>query len=297
MTHPSLARQASIFRKETDVPELPEVETMVSGIRPFVEGRRIKAVRRCPTHCRPINIAPTFARLAKRIEGQTVTAARRLGKRVVLDLTNGSSLVVEPRMTGLMLLADPPDVEHLRLEWAFEGRREYNSIWFWDRRGLGTVRLFGPGELERDLGPSKLGPDALDITETLWRERLGATSRAVKVALLDQKLVAGIGNLYASEILHVAGIDPTRPANRLRPADVKRLAVAVRSVLELAIQYEGSTLGDGTYRNALNQSGRYQNEHRVYMRADETCRTCGRGQVARIVQAQRSTFFCTKCQK
>ena len=279
------------------MPELPEVETMVSGIRPFVEGRRIKAVRRCKTHCRPIGIAPTFARLAKKMEGQTVTAARRLGKRVVLDLTNGSSLVVEPRMTGLVLLADPPDIDHLRLEWEFSGRREFNSIWFWDRRGLGTVRLFGPGELERDLGPSKLGPDALDITEALWRARLGATSRAVKVALLDQKLVAGIGNLYASEILHVAGIDPTRSSHTLRPADVKRLAAAVRSVLELAIQYEGSTLGDGTYRNALNQSGRYQNEHRVYMRADETCRTCGRGRVARIVQAQRSTFFCNKCQK
>ena len=284
-------------RLPLSMPELPEVETMVSGIRPFVEGRRIKRLKRCKTHCRPISIAPTFARLAKKIEDQTVTAARRLGKRVVLDLTNGSSLVVEPRMTGLMLLADPPDVEHLRLEWEFEGRREYNSIWFWDRRGLGTVRLFGPGELERDLGPSKLGPDALDITEPLWRKRLGATSRAIKVALLDQKLVAGIGNLYASEILHVAGIDPTRPADQLRPADVKRLAAAVRSVLELAIEYEGSTLGDGTYRNALNQSGRYQNEHRVYMRVDETCRTCGRGPVARIVQAQRSTFFCTKCQK
>jgi len=279
------------------VPELPEVETMVRGIRPFVEGRRIVAVRRCKTHCRPIGMSPTFARLAKRIEGQTVTAARRLGKRVVLDLSNAASLVVEPRMTGLMLLADPPDVEHLRLEWEFEDRREYNSIWFWDRRGLGTVRLFGPGELERDLGPGKLGPDALLFDVALWRERLGSTSRAVKVALLDQKLVAGIGNLYASEILHVAGIDPTRSSQTLRPADLKRLDAAVRSVLELAIQYEGSTLGDGTYRNALNQSGRYQNEHRVYMRDGESCQTCGRGSIARIVQAQRSTFFCNKCQK
>lgn len=279
------------------MPELPEVETMVCGIRPFVEGRRIHKLKRCKTHCRPIGIAPTFSRLAKKIEGQTVTAARRLGKRIVLDLTNESSLVVEPRMTGLMLLADPPDIDHLRLEWEFEGRREYNSIWFWDRRGLGTVRLFGPGEIERDLGPEKLGLDALSFTESDWLGRLGATSRAIKVALLDQKLVAGIGNLYASEILHVAGIDPTRPSDRLRPADVKRLAAATRSVLELAIEYEGSTLGDGTYRNALNQSGRYQNEHRVYMREDETCQTCGRGQVARIVQAQRSTFFCNKCQK
>ena len=283
--------------KDNDVPELPEVETMVRGIRPFVEGRRIVKIKRCKTHCRPIGIAPTFARLAKQIEGQTVSAARRLGKRVVLDLANGSSLVVEPRMTGLMLLADPPDIEHLRLEWQFEGHREYNSIWFWDRRGLGTVQLFGPGELERDLGPSKLGPDALAFDEALWRERLGSTGRAVKVALLDQKLVAGIGNLYASEILHVSSIDPHRPADSLRPADVKRLAAAVRSVLELAIKHEGSTLGDGTYRNALNQSGSYQNEHRVYMRAGELCPTCQRADIVRVVQAQRSTFHCPKCQR
>ena len=270
---------------------------MVRGIRPFVEGRRLLKIKRCKTHCRPIGIMPTFARLASRIEGQTVTAVRRLGKRVVLDLAVGSSLVIEPRMTGLMLLADPPDVEHLRLEWEFEGRREFNSIWYWDRRGLGTVRLFGPGELERDLGPDKLGPDALVMAAAAWRERLGATSRAIKVALLDQRLVAGIGNLYASEILHVARIDPHRAANTLRLPEVKRLAAAVRSVLELAITYEGSTLGDGTYRNALNQSGRYQNEHRVYMRADESCPTCNRSTVVRVVQAQRSTFYCPRCQR
>ena len=270
---------------------------MVRGIRPFVEGRRLLKIKRCKTHCRPIGIMPTFARLASRIEGQTVTAVRRLGKRVVLDLAVGSSLVIEPRMTGLMLLADPPDVEHLRLEWEFEGRREFNSIWFWDRRGLGTVRLFGPGELERDLGPDKLGPDALVMAAAAWRERLGATSRAIKVALLDQRLVAGIGNLYASEILHVARIDPHRAANTLRLPEVKRLAAAVRSVLELAITYEGSTLGDGTYRNALNQSGRYQNEHRVYMRADESCQTCNRSTVVRVVQVQRSTFYCPRCQR
>jgi formamidopyrimidine-DNA glycosylase len=279
------------------LPELPEVETMVRGIRPFVEGRRIRQVSRCKTHCRPIGMSPAFATLSKRLAGQTVSAARRLGKRVVLDLSEGSSLVIEPRMTGLMLLADPPDIEHLRLEWQFEGHREFDSIWFWDRRGLGTVRLFGRAELEHELGPGKLGPDALELALASWRERLSATSRAIKVALLDQKLVAGIGNLYASEILHVARIDPHRASNELSLNEVKRLAEAARSVLELAIQYEGSTLGDGTYRNALNQSGRYQNEHRVYMRANETCPTCEHGAIQRVVQAQRSTFYCPRCQK
>jgi formamidopyrimidine-DNA glycosylase len=279
------------------VPELPEVETMVRGIRPFMAGRRILAVKQCPTHCRPISLIPAFKRFAKAMTGQSVTAVRRLGKRVVLDLSNLSSVVVEPRMTGLMLLANPPDVEHLRIEWQLEGSQDYNSIWFWDRRGLGTIRLYRPGELEQVYGPHALGPDALDFTSDHWRERLLRTTRAIKVALLDQKLVAGIGNLYASEILHVAGIDPRRSSSKLSRAQIERLSQAAKAVLELAIQYEGSTLGDGTYRNALSQSGRYQNEHRVYMRHDQTCPTCGVGTIVRLVQAQRSTFYCPKCQR
>lgn len=279
------------------MPELPEVETMVRGIRPYVVDRRITEVLRCPNKCRPISIVPSAGRLAKSLVGQTVVNVRRLGKRVVLDLSNKTNVVIEPRMTGLMLLANPPDVEHLRVEWRFDGQREFNSIWFWDRRGLGTIRLFKSGELEEEYGPRKLGPDALDFTIEDWRDRLKVTSRAVKVALLDQKLVAGIGNLYASEILHVAGIDPRRNCRNLTKAQLERLAVATRAVLERAIETEGSTLGDGTYRNALSESGQYQNEHRVYMREDERCPTCSKGSIVRMVQAQRSTFYCPKCQR
>jgi formamidopyrimidine-DNA glycosylase len=278
------------------VPELPEVETMVRGIRPFAEGRRILAVNRCKTHCRPISVIPTMNRLVKGMIGQSVTMVRRLGKRVVLDLSNSSSLVIEPRMTGLVLLANAPDVEHLRVEWQFDGDLDYNSIWFWDRRGLGTIRLYTQKQLASDLGPDKLGPDALTFTASDWRERLHATRRAVKVALLDQRLVAGIGNLYASEILHLAGIDPQRSSAKLSRPQIERLDQTTRIVLERAIEYEGSTLGDGTYRNALSQSGRYQNEHRVYMREGESCATCKQGVIVRLVQAQRSTFYCPKCQ-
>lgn len=279
------------------MPELPEVETMVRGIRPFVQGRKITALNPCPTRCRPISMNPPFSRLASRITGQTVTFVRRLGKRVVLDLSSGSNLVIEPRMTGLMLLADPPDTEHLRLEWQFDGNQKYDSVWFWDRRGLGTVTLYGRGEIEQVYGPRTLGPDALEFTPELWRERLMTTTRVVKVALLDQKLVAGIGNLYASEILHLAGIHPNRVCQSLTVSQINKLAQATRQILTRAIEAEGSTLGDGTYRNALSQSGGYQNEHRVYMREDQLCPTCSRGKVIRLVQAQRSTFYCPKCQR
>jgi formamidopyrimidine-DNA glycosylase len=117
------------------------------------------------------------------------------------------------------------------------------------------------------------------------------------VALLDQQALAGIGNLYAAEILHEARLHPQTPCSRLSAQHWRRLAAAITRVLEEAIRYEGSTLSDGTYRNALNLAGSYQNEHRVYDRAGLRCPTCTRGRVRRIVQAQRATFFCPNCQR
>jgi formamidopyrimidine-DNA glycosylase len=168
-------------------------------------------------------------------------------------------------------------------------------LWFWDRRGLGTVRLFRDEELTT-LVDGRLGRDALEMTFDDWRQALEKTRRPIKVALLDQRLSAGIGNLYASEILHLAGIHPQAPAASISAARVRKLHAAVQSVLHDAILHEGSTLSDGTYRNALNQDGNYQNSHRVYDRADQGCRSCA-SPIRRIVQAQRSTFYCPRCQR
>ena len=278
------------------MPELPEVETMVRGIRDTMVGRSLRELRECPCSCRPLTLSPPFAEMARRARGREVIAVRRVAKRVVIDLQGGDSFVIEPRMTGLMLLADPPDREHLRLEWRMSGVGQASSVWFWDRRGLGVVRLCDAEELARRLGGDSLGKDALLMTETDWREVSQRTARPIKVALLDQKLVAGIGNLYASEILHESRISPLRPTNSLTKPQVARLHAATQHVLTDAIKHEGSTLGDGTYRNALNESGGYQNSHRVYDREDLTCPTCQRSKIVRIVQAQRSTFYCRRCQ-
>jgi formamidopyrimidine-DNA glycosylase len=158
------------------------------------------------------------------------------------------------------------------------------------------VRLLPPRQLAAELGPKKLGPDALEITSGQLRECLRPSRRAIKVALLDQRAVAGIGNLYAAEMLHVAGIHPAKRCDRLTSADWDRLHAALQHVLSEAVRYEGSTLSDGTYRNALNAPGSYQNHHRVYDRAGQRCLTCGVGPIRRIVQAQRGTFFCPDCQ-
>jgi formamidopyrimidine-DNA glycosylase len=296
------------------MPELPEVETMCRGIAPVV-GRRVVQVERPPCKRRPISIQPRFDILRRRAEGKTVAAIERFGKRVVIwlgDASNGppgkEAIVIEPRMTGLVLLADPPTLDHLRLRVQFAplsggkklaGKRSSaDQLLFWDRRGLGTVRLFSAAEFAARFGPGSktLGPDALSISAELLRERLCKSRREIKVALLDQKAVAGVGNLYASELLHLAKVHPAKRCHLLCRADWARLHQQMREVLLTAIKYEGSTLSDGTYRNALNEAGGYQNHHRVYDRANEPCSTCRRGVVRRIVQAQRSTFFCPNCQ-
>jgi len=278
------------------MPELPEVETMVRGIRPHVVGRRIAALQKCRCACRPIQIRPSLRTLQKRCAGHVVERVERIGKRVLLQLDSGNVVAIEPRMTGLMLVEGAPDEGHLRLRWTFADHTAPH-LWFWDRRGLGTVTIYRADEFERFRAGGSLGPDALQMTPGEFHGACRGTTREIKVALLDQKLVAGVGNLYASEILHLSRIHPERRANALSRRETARVHAAMVRVLEDAIRYEGSTLSDGTYRNALNRSGGYQNEHRVYARAGEPCRTCGRAEVIRIVQAQRSTFYCPACQR
>jgi formamidopyrimidine-DNA glycosylase len=278
------------------MPELPEVETMVRGVRDALIGRTVIDLEQVPCDCKPIEMTPRFSTIRKRLKGQRIESVERLAKRIVVAHEGGQKLVLEPRMTGLMLLADPPDAGHLRLKWTLGGRAGPRHIWYWDRRGLGTCRLYSQQKWEQWRASGALGPDALSMTAHDFRQRLKSSSREVKVALLDQKTVAGIGNLYASEILHVAAIHPKTRCHRLTGRQFERLADATRQVLQDAIRYEGSTLSDGTYRNALNKAGGYQNRHRVYAKADEPCVRCGQGEIVRIVQAQRSTYFCPHCQ-
>jgi formamidopyrimidine-DNA glycosylase len=212
-------------------------------------------------------------------------------------LDSHDAIIFEPRMTGLVLVAKPPSGEHLRFRCALSGNG-IGELLYWDRRGLGSVRLVSPEEFRLAFGPGKLGPDGLLATGELLRERLGASMRAVKVGLLDQRAVAGIGNMYASEILHLAGVHPAKRCDKITRGQWAAIADATLDVLNAAIRYEGSTLRNGTYRNALNEAGGYQNHHRVYDRAGKECPRCGAGsEVVRIVQAQRSTFFCPDCQQ
>lgn len=275
------------------MPELPEVETMRRGIL-AITGARVEDAVRLPCRLKPLQVYPRIDAFRRRAVDRRVVEVGRVGKRVILHLESDDRIVFEPRMTGLVLLADPPTPHHLRIRLDFSG--DVSHVWYWDRRGLGNVRLLSPAEFQEQLGPHKLGTDALALVPGEMRERLSGSRRAVKVALLDQQAIAGIGNLYASEILHWAGIHPEKACHRVGREEWQRIHEATLQILHLAIQCEGSTLSDGTYRNALNKAGGYQNHHRVYDRAGQPCLACRTGVVQRIVQAQRATFFCPTCQ-
>lgn len=276
------------------MPELPEVETMCRGVRPIIGAVIEKVVDPRCTY-RPIACNPSLPAIQRRLRGQTISGVSRLGKRVLIE-TDHWALVLQPKMTGLVSIEAPPGPEHVRLILQLNGSVA-QRLYFWDRRGLGTVSLLERSEIGSQLISGKLGPDALAISAIEFAQRLSATKRPIKVALLDQKIVAGVGNLYASEMLHAARIDPMRSAAELDSDEYRRLYAEMQRILIEAIANEGSTLSDGTYRNALNQAGNYQNMHRVYDRAGQPCPRCRSAVIQRIVQAQRATFLCTQCQR
>lgn len=277
------------------MPELPEVETMRRGIEPVVGAKIIKAGR---TRCtrKPITVWPNDRTAKRRIESQHITGTGRRGKRVLVHLENENTIVFEPRMTGLVLLSDPPTMEHLRFQLQLS-KTKTPTLQYWDRRGLGSVHVFTPDELEEHLGPGRLGPDALAITPEILAGIFKGSRRPIKVALLDQVALAGVGNLYASEILFRARVHPKKRCSAMSQQQWVLVHTAMQDILTDAIKHEGSTLSDGTYRNALNDPGGYQNQHQVYDRERLPCPGCNESLIVRIVQAQRSTFFCKKCQR
>jgi len=261
------------------MPELPEVETMCRGLSPAI-GSTIERIEFPDIPYRPIVTTPAPSQWAARLVGRTIVGIERIAKRVVILVapSNSANKTIHTRV-----------VLHL-------SGASCDRILYWDRRGLGTAHIWTPSECDLYLGPKVLGPDALSITAEAFAQAFRNLKRPVKPALLDQRLVAGVGNLYASEILHRSGIHPERKCDRIPVKSWQSIHRSMQEILLDAIAHEGSTLNDGTYRNAINGEGGYQNHHRVYGREGETCLGCHRSTIVRIVQSQRSTFFCKTCQ-
>jgi formamidopyrimidine-DNA glycosylase len=271
------------------VPELPEVETVVRDLRPRLTGRRVASVRASRLALR----RPWRAAWGKALTGRTVRAVTRRGKWIVLDFGDDTQLVVHLGMTGQLKAVDAnADAEdHTHLVFGLGGGRELR---FRDVRRFGSATLFaGPGAMDGFFRASGLGPEPFGLDPRYWRVRMAATGRALKAVLLDQRVVAGVGNIYADEALFEARLHPARAARGLDAASADRLRRAVERVLTRAIGRRGSTIRD--YVGGSGLRGEYQNEFRVYGRTGLPCPRCG-APVARVRLAGRSTHFCPACQ-
>jgi len=273
------------------MPELPEVETVRRALAANVIGRTIRTVRVSGARLRGARISS----LPRRLRGRTIRGLGRHGKYLLFDLDAGLTLLSHLGMSGRWLFHPGPPEERLEHEHVRFTFADGSVLRFEDPRRFGLARVVATARLARDPSLAPLGPDPIADPPTGERlhERARGARISVKQFLLDQKRLAGVGNIYASEILHRAGVHPRRRAGSLRAAEWDAVARETRAVLAEAIAGMGTTFR--LYRNLWNEPGQYGERLLVYDRAGEPCRTCG-GAVARIVQGARSTFYCPACQ-
>lgn len=270
------------------MPELPEVETTIRGLTPVLAGQRLTEVE--PRRADLRKAIPVDLR--QRLTGATVTALGRRAKYGLIDTDRGDTLVFHLGMSGRWRV-DPADVQvhdHLLLTTAADRRLALN-----DPRRFGFLDLLRTDALAAYPPFIALGPEPLGATLTgrYLRGVLAGRTAPIKAMLLDQRIVAGLGNIYVCEALHRARIVPSRAAGQIAPARLERLADAIRAVLQEAIAAGGSTLRDFAHPDGA--LGYFSKQFRVYGREGEPC-DCG-GVVRRRVDAGRSTFWCPRCQK
>ena len=273
------------------MPELPEVETVVRELRPRLVGRRLTQVQ---VGSKPLR-RQWSAAWETALAGKFVKEVWRRGKWIVLQLDNGLHLVFHLGMTGQLTVkpAKEPAEPHTHMIIRLDGGAR--ELRFRDIRRFGSATLFASreavGEFFQSVG---LGPEPFQVDRAYWRKRLAATNRSLKAVLLDQRVAAGIGNIYADESLFEARLHPARTARELPPSAAERLRQAVVTVLTRAIDKRGSSIRD--YVGGSGRRGQYQDEFRVYGRTGEPCIRCGRA-IACIRLAGRSTHFCPRCQR
>jgi formamidopyrimidine-DNA glycosylase len=273
------------------MPELPEVETLRRMLERRVRGRTIRRLRLSGARLR----APVARALPRRIAGRQILSLGRHGKYLLIHLSGDVTLLSHLGMSGrwLYFRTPPEEMEHVHARFELEGGGE---LWYQDPRRFGLLRLARTGALERDPALAVLGPDP--VLEPASVAALADKARGMRIGvkpfLLDQRRIAGIGNIYASEILHRAAVDPRRRAGAVTRAEWDAIARETGAVLGEAIDRMGTTFS--MYRTLGNEPGEYGAQLRVYDRGGEPCRTCGTP-IRRIVQGQRATFFCPTCQR
>jgi len=275
------------------VPELPEVETVRARLEPVLVGRRLEHVEiHDPRLTRPFDPAGVAAEL----EGERIVAVDRRGKYLIVRFESGRALLIHLRMTGNLLHGNgewlPPADPHRR---AVVRLDDGSDVVYRDVRRFGTWLLVELHELEPYLG-DRVGREPLERSFTTKRlaEALAGRRTPVKAAILDQRRLAGIGNIYADEALWRARIHPQRPAGELDPVELKALHGGIRTALRAGIERQGATLRD--YRTPDGGSGAMQHEFKVYGREGEPCDRCGTP-IEKIRAAGRGTWYCPNCQR
>jgi formamidopyrimidine-DNA glycosylase len=275
------------------VPELPEVETIVREVAPRLVGRRI---RRAHLAKSDVLRRVSRKRLLAALTGNTVIAATRRAKHAVFQLKSGQRMVIQPRMTGSLIVHEPgwsdEDSGYAVLTCTLTGG---DVFVYRDVRRLGTVWLLddrGWAAYTARIGPEPLQPE---FTPAVFAAALARTRVAVKKAIMDQRLLAGVGNIYANEALFDAAIDPSRSARSLSRAESDVLHGTIVDVLQRALKASGTTIRD--YRTGTGERGRFQFELKVYDRGGEPCRRCGRRLVTTHAIDLRQTTLCAFCQR
>ncbi|HET91054.1 MAG TPA: bifunctional DNA-formamidopyrimidine glycosylase/DNA-(apurinic or apyrimidinic site) lyase [Chloroflexi bacterium] len=271
------------------MPELPEVEMVAQGLRSALVGSTIVSVTVYWARSIALPDADEFAR---RLEGESITDVGRRGKWVLLTLGSGSGLLIHLRMTGQLILQEerPVNERHLRVLFALADGR---WLCFFDQRKFGRMVLTTePQGVVRELGPEPLEDE---FTAATFAGMLARRRGSIKPLLLNQRFLAGLGNIYTDEALWRAGIHPLRRADSLTPDEAVGLHGAVRAVLREAIASGGTTLADTAYRQPDGQAGAFGGLLAVYGRAGQPCPRCG-AEIERTLVGQRGTHICPHCQ-
>lgn len=282
-------RRGNSLYNDRAMPELPEVETVARGLQSALAGHTIVDVR--VLWERSI-MSPDPAAFARRLNGQTVAGVGRRGKWVVIALESGDTLLMHLRMSGRLVVEEDtcPDNRHLRAVFLLDDGRRLSFI---DARKFGRLWLgCDPSTVLGYLGPEPLSDE---FTAARFGQMLAGQRRRIKTLLLDQRFLAGLGNIYTDEALWRARIHPLRRADTLAPAEVRRLHRAIRAVLRAAIASGGTTLADQTYRQADGRTGEFASQLAVYGREGEPCSRCNTA-IRRITIGRRSAYFCPRCQ-
>jgi formamidopyrimidine-DNA glycosylase len=275
------------------MPELPETETIARDLNDAIAGRKIESVK-----VKKADVLREAGKtsFAKRISGAHILRSWRRAKLIVTDLSTGDRIVVQPRFTGALIVedesSDPSLFDYSTMRFALDDGR---ALHYCDVRRLGTVALMDERRFAEYAGALGIEPLDQTFTHTQLSVVLRGSSQPVKKVLMDQRKIAGIGNIYANEALWRAGIDPSRAANSIGTDTIRILRDAIVSVLEESIEARGTSFRD--YRDAKGERGRFAEKLQAYGRGGETCFRCGARLILTHAIDGRATVFCAHCQE